>query len=77
MAESGSHRELLEQDGIYAELWNGMVPDRTVPRIEANQLVGLTAQELSLAQDMEYERNTQVESDGPEAENSTPQPKQR
>lgn len=23
VAETGSHRELLEQSGIYAELWNG------------------------------------------------------
>ncbi|RJE20657.1 hypothetical protein PHISCL_07000 [Aspergillus sclerotialis] len=57
VAESGSHRELLESNGIYAELWN--------------------AQELSLAQDIEYERNTQVEDDGEEITNATPTPKQR
>ncbi|KAJ6095033.1 hypothetical protein N7467_002546 [Penicillium canescens] len=37
VAEMGSHRELLDRDGIYAELWN--------------------AQELSMAQDLELERN--------------------
>ncbi|KAL4942683.1 hypothetical protein BDV06DRAFT_158213 [Aspergillus oleicola] len=41
VAELGSHRELLDFEGIYAELWN--------------------AQELSLAQDPEYERNTELE----------------
>ncbi|KAL4908328.1 iron-sulfur clusters transporter atm1, mitochondrial [Aspergillus multicolor] len=41
VAELGSHRELLDLDGIYAELWN--------------------AQEMSLAQDPEYERNAEVE----------------
>ncbi|KAL3475486.1 P-loop containing nucleoside triphosphate hydrolase protein [Aspergillus californicus] len=43
VAELGSHRELLEQDGIYAELWN--------------------AQETTLTQDPEYERNVELESD--------------
>ncbi|KAL4779726.1 P-loop containing nucleoside triphosphate hydrolase protein [Aspergillus varians] len=43
VAELGSHRELLDLDGIYAELWN--------------------AQETSLAQDPEYERNTELEGD--------------
>ncbi|RMJ27705.1 hypothetical protein PHISP_01419 [Aspergillus sp. HF37] len=57
VAESGSHRELLEKNGIYAELWN--------------------AQELSLTQDMEYERNTQVENESEETESNTPKPKQR
>ncbi|OGE55225.1 hypothetical protein PENARI_c004G00990 [Penicillium arizonense] len=37
VAEMGSHRELLDRNGIYAELWN--------------------AQELSMAQDLELERN--------------------
>ncbi|KAJ5769860.1 uncharacterized protein N7511_001911 [Penicillium nucicola] len=37
VSETGSHRELLDRDGIYAELWN--------------------AQELSMAQDLEFERN--------------------
>ncbi|OQD82394.1 hypothetical protein PENANT_c021G06214 [Penicillium antarcticum] len=37
VAETGSHRELLDHNGIYAELWN--------------------AQELSMAQDLELERN--------------------
>ncbi|BCS24429.1 ATP-binding cassette Fe/S cluster precursor transporter ATM1 [Aspergillus puulaauensis] len=41
VAELGSHRELLDTDGIYAELWN--------------------AQETSLAQDPEYERNAELE----------------
>ncbi|KAL3456295.1 iron-sulfur clusters transporter atm1, mitochondrial [Aspergillus heterothallicus] len=41
VAELGSHRELLDLDGIYAELWN--------------------AQETSLAQDPEYERNVELE----------------
>ncbi|KAL4958463.1 P-loop containing nucleoside triphosphate hydrolase protein [Aspergillus filifer] len=41
VAELGSHRELLDLEGIYAELWN--------------------AQELSMAQDPEYERNTELE----------------
>lgn len=26
VAEAGSHRELLELDGVYAELWNGKTP---------------------------------------------------
>ncbi|KAL4932135.1 ATP-binding cassette Fe/S cluster precursor transporter ATM1 [Aspergillus undulatus] len=41
VAELGSHRELLDLEGIYAELWN--------------------AQELSLAQDPEFERNSELE----------------
>ncbi|KAL4913696.1 P-loop containing nucleoside triphosphate hydrolase protein [Aspergillus aurantiobrunneus] len=41
VAELGSHRELVDLDGIYAELWN--------------------AQEMSLAQDPEYERNAELE----------------
>lgn len=36
-----------------------------------------TAQELSLAQDTEYERNTQLETEGEEAPSNTPKPKQR
>lgn len=39
VAEMGSHRELLDLNGIYAELWN--------------------AQEMSLAQDLEFERETE------------------
>ncbi|KAH8435356.1 ATP-binding cassette Fe/S cluster precursor transporter ATM1 [Aspergillus melleus] len=41
VAEMGSHRELLDQSGIYAELWN--------------------AQETSLAEDQESERNAELE----------------
>ena len=56
MAETGSHRELLEQNGIYAELWNGKqkITFATeyltlLPRPEAN--ICQTAQESSLAED--------------------------
>ncbi|KAL4763053.1 ATP-binding cassette Fe/S cluster precursor transporter ATM1 [Aspergillus foveolatus] len=53
VAELGSHRELLELDGIYAELWN--------------------AQETSLAQDPEYERNAGLEGEtAGEVEGKTP-----
>lgn len=58
VAEQGSHRELLEQNGIYSELWSGecllggLSTELTAP-----------AQEMSLAQDVDYERNTQLEDD--------------
>ncbi|KAF9885177.1 Iron-sulfur clusters transporter atm1, mitochondrial [Aspergillus nanangensis] len=54
--EMGSHRELLDRNGIYAELWN--------------------AQEMSLAQDVEYERNTELEADSEEdAKDMAPGPR--
>lgn len=75
MAESGSHRDLLEQNGIYAELWNGK--SCYTVTMNGKLIDHLTAQELSLAQDIDYEKNTQVEGDGEEVENATPQPKKR
>ncbi|KAJ5779749.1 ABC transporter integral membrane type 1 [Penicillium paradoxum] len=47
VAEMGSHRELLDRDGIYAELWN--------------------TQEMSLAQDVDLERNQSEEEIEPKA----------
>ncbi|KAL2814850.1 P-loop containing nucleoside triphosphate hydrolase protein [Aspergillus cavernicola] len=56
VAELGSHRELLEENGIYAELWN--------------------AQETSLTQDPEYERNVELEGEsGPGVKDMTPRQK--
>ncbi|KAL4881996.1 P-loop containing nucleoside triphosphate hydrolase protein [Aspergillus karnatakaensis] len=56
VAELGSHRQLLDINGIYAELWN--------------------AQETSLAQDTEYERNVELEDEsGPEAKDMAPKQK--
>lgn len=53
MAEMGSHRELLGQDGIYAELWNSEFYFMLL-EFFANSFL---AQELSLAQDVDLERS--------------------
>lgn len=59
VAEKGSHRDLLEQNGIYAELWNGKRPADGVPEGigEQRKLTKscATAQEMSLAQDLDSE----------------------
>lgn len=48
VAEMGSHRELLDLDGIYAELWNGEFwsPPTFFPGTNK-----CTAQEVSLTQE--------------------------
>lgn len=61
VAERGSHRELLDLDGIYAELWNG---ETFFISSDLHSILVLTlvlAQELSLAQDMELERSQEKE----------------
>ncbi|KAF7155166.1 hypothetical protein CNMCM5623_006593 [Aspergillus felis] len=55
VAEMGSHRELLDQNGIYAELWS--------------------AQEMSLAQDLELERETERDDVEPKERDMAPGPK--
>jgi ABC transporter ATM len=55
VAEMGSHRELLDLNGIYAELWN--------------------AQEMSLAQDLEFERETERDDVEPKERDMAPGPK--
>ncbi|GAM36489.1 ATP-binding cassette transporter [Talaromyces pinophilus] len=52
VVESGTHAQLLEMKGVYAELWH--------------------AQELSLAQDADLERNLELGPDSELAENVTP-----
>ncbi|XRM40752.1 Iron-sulfur clusters transporter atm1, mitochondrial [Aspergillus tubingensis] len=61
VAEKGSHRDLLEQNGIYAELWNGKRPAVGSPEgvgvFQTRKLTKscATAQEMSLAQDVDSE----------------------
>ncbi|KAF7115798.1 hypothetical protein CNMCM5793_003438 [Aspergillus hiratsukae] len=55
VAEMGSHRELLDLNGIYAELWN--------------------AQEMSLAQDLEFERESERDDVEPKERDMAPGPK--
>lgn len=61
VAEKGSHRDLLEQNGIYAELWNGKRPAVGSPEgvgvLQTRKLTKscATAQEMSLAQDVDSE----------------------
>lgn len=52
VVESGTHSQLLEMKGVYAELWH--------------------AQELSLAQDTDLERNLEIGPDSELVENVTP-----
>ena len=44
MAESGTHGQLLDQAGVYSELWSGM---RNVLVFEDGLLIAYTAQETS------------------------------
>ena len=54
VAETGSHRELLERDGIYAELWNSKSLFSLWFVCHANSTL---AQEQSMDQDVELEQD--------------------
>jgi ABC transporter ATM len=54
VAETGSHRELLERDGIYAELWNS----KSLFSLRVACLANSTlAQEQSMDQDVDLEQD--------------------
>lgn len=69
VVESGTHAQLLEIKGVYAELWHGECLFYRFPREDTNDMV---AQELSLAQDTDLERNLEVGPDSELAENVIP-----
>jgi ABC transporter ATM len=54
VAETGSHRELLERDGIYAELWNSKPLFSLRVVCLANSTL---AQEQSMDQDVDLEQD--------------------
>lgn len=56
VAEMGSHRELLELDGTYAELWNSKFFFLVRSSVIFNSVL---AQEQSLAQDVDEEEEVQ------------------
>jgi ABC transporter ATM len=60
VAERGNHSELLEQSGVYAELWNGKLA-RSVLVLGILLTVLCVAQEQSLAQDADPERDIKKE----------------
>lgn len=51
VAETGSHRELLELDGVYAELWNGQCQSRQWISWDYCILTHATVQERTLQDD--------------------------
>ena len=70
VAESGKHAQLLVENGIYAELWNGEFllfhfSSRTVIKrcwtLITNIISKNAAQERSLAQDVDLERKIEME----------------
>lgn len=69
VVESGTHAQLLEIKGVYAELWHGECFFYRSPREDTKDMV---AQELSLAQDTDLERNLEVGPDSELAENVIP-----
>lgn len=77
VSESGTHMELLNQAGIYAELWHGKSPalaslifqfspwhwSTSGSMLTPSHSFHLAAQELSLAQDVGLEHDLAVEKD--------------
>lgn len=62
VAETGSHRDLIEHNGIYAELWNGKII--IISFLDSDGVVSLanfypTAQESLLGQSEELDEEAQ------------------
>lgn len=64
VAETGSHRELIERNGMYAELWNGKIIISFGPWWRYHWLTWIrTAQETLLGQSEELDEEAQEKKD--------------